>query len=106
MALTRYMTKKKIDKETQARIRKYLEYIIESRRNHDGHDESILTLLSANLRRELMTQVNGKLLKDNSLFAYKFSTKFLALLSTHLTEKTVAPEEIIFRVTNSRLLVN
>ena len=107
MALTRYMNKKKIDKETQARIRKYLEYITEARRTHDGYDEEInriLQKLSTNLQSELMTQVKGKILKDNSLFRYRFSSKFLALLSTHLLEKTLSPEEILFKVLLLQLL--
>lgn len=92
------MSKKKVDKETQARVRKYLEYIMESQRINKSQDESILTDLSDNLKSELLTQVNGKVLKEVSLFTTFFSSKFLSALSTCLKEKTYSPEEIIFNV--------
>ncbi len=92
------MSKKKVDKETQARVRKYLEYVMESQRLNKSQDESILSDLSDNLRGELLTQVNGKVLKEVSMFTTYYSSKFLIALSTCLKEKTYSPEEIIFNV--------
>lgn len=92
------MMKKNIDKETQARIRKYLEYVMETERRNRNHDESMLSMLSMHLRQELLIQINGKLLKENTLFSASFSSKFLNMLSTHLVERTYSPEELIFQV--------
>ena len=99
--LNRYMMKKNIDKQMQARVRKYLEYVIETQRMHKNQDEVVLSMLSTNLREELLNQVNGKVLKENQLFSSKFSSKFIVELSGFLVEHVYSPEEIIFKVTSS-----
>jgi len=94
--ITKFMQRKGLTKEVQARVRKYLELMLENEDGIQRDEAELLELLSENLREEVFQQINGKFLNDTPSFHGNFSTRFLHSLSTHLVENTFSPEEIIY----------
>ena len=92
------MVKKEVSKKTQTKVRKYLDYILETENDNRIQDENILSILSENLKNEILREINGKVLRENALFHHNFGTKFLAVLYNHLEEITFTPSEVIFDV--------
>jgi len=96
--ITKYMTEKGLVKDTQNRIRKYLEFYLgkENATKTEGND--ILQFLSENLKEEIIKEVNAKILDDCYMFSSNFRRKFLYLVSRCLMEKSFGPDEIIYHV--------
>ena len=63
---------------------------------HD--DEEFFDLLSQNLKDEIISEVNGKILAESKLFSVNFTAKAASRLATHMKEAFASPEEVIFDV--------
>lgn len=93
------MKREKIDFELQGRVRKYLEYIMDSEKNDEKQSE-LLNKLTANLKRELLVQSQSKFLFAIPLFSRNFSAATIEDLSLFMKKLKFSPEEIIFNVKN------
>lgn len=91
------MKKEKIDFELQGRVRKYLEYIMDSEKNADKETE-LLNKLTTNLKREVLIQSNSKFLFAHPLFSKNFSKKTIEDLSLVMKKLKFSPEETIYKV--------
>ncbi|KAL4499048.1 hypothetical protein ABPG72_016950 [Tetrahymena utriculariae] len=91
-----YMMRRKITKQTQIKILKYLEYIHSS--SEAGHQKGyeILNLLSKRLRDVVYKEYYGRILIQYKLFSRKFSEKFLKTLSLYMREQTLGPGEVLY----------
>ncbi|KAL4449972.1 hypothetical protein ABPG74_015091 [Tetrahymena malaccensis] len=91
-----YMMRRKITKQTQIKVLKYLEYIHSS--SDAGHQKGyeILNLLSKRLRDVVYKEYYGRILIQYKLFSRKFSEKFLKTLSLYMREQTLGPGEVLY----------
>lgn len=94
--ITKYMNEKGLAKDTQNRIRKYLEFYLDKENTMRTESEDILHFLSDNLKDEIIKEVNAKILCDCYMFSSNFRRKFLYTVSRSLIEKSYGPDEIIF----------
>ena len=92
------MTRKRLSRGVQMRVRKYLEYILEGEMVHRQHEEKLLGMLSEQLKDEIVAEINVKALMDLKVLSLSFTQRFLAKLARELKDFTLSPEEIIFRV--------
>ncbi|KAL4497341.1 hypothetical protein ABPG72_011276 [Tetrahymena utriculariae] len=94
-----YLDNKKIKLELKIRIRKYLEYIYESKQKNQIDETNLFSKLSSSLRNELIHQINEKIINDCHLFSKLFNQQnleqFLFQISINLLEKITIPEETI-----------
>jgi len=96
--LTKFLNKNEVDINFQRKIKQYMEFKLDHERTLRDSDQVILDSISGSLKGELLRQINGKVLKNNTLFQKAFGSHFLLSLSMGLDEKVLAPDEIIFRV--------
>lgn len=92
------MDQKNLGKDIQARVKNYIEYMIESKRIHKHDEDQFMKLLSQNLKDEITIEVNGKILIECKLFSANFSHKCSMNLSKYMYEKFLSPEELVFDV--------
>ena len=89
------MQSRSISKALQTRIRRYVEYMNEEKKNGFSKGEyTIISSLSSNLRKELKIEAYSKYLNKIPCLKY-FSEEFLKNLCPLLKEETFAPEEFI-----------
>jgi hypothetical protein len=100
------MARKQLSKKTQNKVRKYLEYLIETENENKLLEENVLSTFSEGLRDEILKEINGKVLREQKLFQNNFGTNFLSQLYNYLEEKTFAPSEVIFNVNDIFLSFN
>ena len=93
-----YMQEKGLSKDIQSKIRRYLEFYLNKENAMKAKGDSILQLLSTNLKEEIIKEVNAKILDDTFMFSSNFRRKFLYLISKDLVEKSLTPDEIVFAV--------
>jgi potassium voltage-gated channel Eag-related subfamily H protein 6/hyperpolarization activated cyclic nucleotide-gated potassium channel 2 len=77
------------------KIRRYLEYVLENKKEQKIDESEVLNLLSKNLKDEVILHLNGQLIK--SLFVINKYDKFCILLTNIMREDTYNPNEIIFQ---------
>ena len=99
------MKRKSLSRPVQIRVRKYLEYILEGEMAHRQEEEELLKMLSAPLKDDIATEINVRALMDLKVLSSSFTKKFLRLVACELKEIALYPEEIIFRVSLSFLLL-
>lgn len=92
------MNQKSLGKNIQIRVKNYIQYMIESRMLYKHDDEEFFELLSQNLKDEIISEVNGKILAESKLFSINFTAKAAQRLATHMKEMFTSPEETIFEV--------
>ena len=59
--------------------------------------EQILRMMSKNIRDELKRSQYGKLMQNHYLFRQGYSAKFIENLVLRFQERTLAPEEVVYR---------
>ena len=96
--LTKYMTDKGLQKNTQSKIRKYLEFYLDRENAARIEGDTLMGMLSRKLQEEVVREVNAKILSDSHIFSSNFRRKFLHLVSKDLVEKSFGPDETIFYV--------
>ena len=95
-----YMKKRKINKQTQIKIRKYLEYMYEEEIN-EGISETTVEMignLPNKLKNELTIDYYGNLLKSIPLLKSNFSTKFIEAICFEVKEFKFIPGDIVYNV--------
>jgi len=92
------MNEKGLSKDIQSKIRKYLEFYLDKENKLKTEGDSIMQLLSQNLKDEIIKEVNAKILNDIYMFSFNFRRKFLYLVSRDFTEKSFGPDDVIFKV--------
>jgi len=95
MAVNRYMRKKDLPKDLQFRVRRYLEYLWDNKKQNYLNEKEILSLLSEPLRDELYDHVHGSVIKSCPSFE-GLEMHFIGQLSKLLETETFAPGDVIF----------
>lgn len=95
--MNKYMSKKNITKQTQFRIREYLEYYWREQSEGDTEEEErIIAQLSDLLKHALAVEGNKIVLKDSSVFKNNFSDDVLDKTIQLIREIRYMPEQLIF----------
>ena len=96
-SINQYMKRKNLPYRIQLRVRKYLEYSWDS--NQTTLDEiQLFENMSITLKDEVITYVNGTVIKNINLFYYKFSSPLIQKLLFFFEEELYGPDENIFMV--------
>jgi hypothetical protein len=94
MFLNQFLIHKKIDASLRRRIRKYLEHVLENKKDNKIDESEVLSLLNKNLRDEICLHLNGQILKG--FHAFNKYEEFCILLTYVMKDETLNPNEIIF----------
>ena len=87
-----------VTKSLRAKVIQYLDYMNENQKHGKLAEEQVFSVLSESLKEEIRKDINGKVLRENTLFQQNFDVRFLSLLSYKLEERTFSPGQIIFDV--------
>ena len=83
--------------ELQSRVRKYLKYNQQHETNSDAENQ-ILNKLNKSLKKELLIESFGKLLKEIPFFKDNFSSGTIEKLSFFMRKRQLSPEEFLYYV--------
>ena len=98
------MKKKKVKKELQIKIKKYLEYALEIETSIDSNEAYLNAYLNDSLKNELIHEIHGKTLFNSPLFSV-FDLGLLARVAHIVEEIFYSPEDTIFLVNNKLSVV-
>ena len=95
--MKKYLRKKKTPKKLQSRIRKYLNYVWDAERSVI-HEKELYASLSSSLKSDVVTLVNGSILKNIPILFKNLSRLFLKKVVFIISEQICGPEERILTV--------
>ena len=99
------MTNYKVDFELQSRVRKYLEYTLKNQTNSEA-ELIILKKLNKSLKKELLMESIGKLIKEIPFFKNNLSENSIEKLTFSLKKIELTPEEFLYTVINYYIKLN
>jgi hyperpolarization activated cyclic nucleotide-gated potassium channel 2 len=94
-AINKFMVHNEIPHITRKKVKRYLEHVIEYKRQFKLEEEEVLGMLSENLSLELQAHLNGSKLHDTTVFK-NFDIIFLSQLTFCLKKEFYANEDYIF----------
>ena len=95
------MKRKQIDFELQAKVRRYLGFVLQEAVEESSEKESeLINKLSNSLKKELLLQANGNILMNSPILKKNFSTKTINKLTEVMIPMDYAAEDIIYEVGN------
>ncbi len=92
--LIHFLRKRKVDKFLIFKIRKYLEHVLENKKEHKIDEHEVLEILNKNLRDEIILHLNGQILKGFKLLN-RFE-EFCILIAYSMHTEVINPNENIF----------
>ena len=90
-----YMKKRGIPHELRARVRRYLNYTLESLKVKRFNDDTVLDLLSGPLKMEILAEITGNILGTCPKLG-NLSEKSIAALAKNMKKESFAENDIIF----------
>jgi hypothetical protein len=100
------MRRKHIDFELQGKVRRYLDFILREKGEENSEKEQdLIHKLSISLRRELLLEANGSILKNSPILKNNFSTKTIQRLTELMIPMDLAPEDYVYEVTRRKFLL-
>lgn len=96
VAVNSYMKKKRLPKELQFRVRRYLDYVWEMKKKQRLDEKQVLSLLSEPLRDEIYARINANVIKTCPVFRAAYESYFIAQLTRTIENETYAPGDVIF----------
>ena len=99
IAVNRYMKKVNLTNDLQFKVRSYLDFLFQSQNKSDLAEESIMQMLSLNLKDEIYTYLHGNIINSCSFFKLDTSLSKAVLSQIHriLKFETFAPKDIVFK---------
>ena len=99
IAVNRYMKKVNLTNDLQFKVRSYLDFLFESQNKSDLAEESIMQMLSLNLKDEIYTFLHGNIINSCSFFKLDAELGKAVLSQIHriLKFETFAPKDIVFK---------
>lgn len=95
--LNQMMTRKKLGRELQNKIRNYFHYVYKTENKKQIEQENaMLGKLSKEIQNEIILNSNACILKQSKFFCNNFSEEFLQQLVFKMKPKLYSPDEIIF----------
>ena len=104
--MKKYMDDKGLKKETQDRVMRYATYYLGRENISKIKDSDLMQFLSENLKEDIITEVNVKILSNCSVFSYNFGRPFLSAVAKELLERSYGPDEYIFGVISREIVLS
>jgi hyperpolarization activated cyclic nucleotide-gated potassium channel 2 len=95
VSVNSYMKSKRLGKDLQLRVRRYLDYLWEKKKKNKIDEKEVLELLSEPLRDEIYGYINAYIVRTCKVFE-SFDDTFVAQLTRSLDSETFAPGDQIF----------
>ena len=92
------MIRKEIPKELRLKIRRYLEYILNSKKTIKVDQEEVFAVLNKNLEIKMRALLNGRILKNIKVFE-SFDIDLMSDISKQFKKQTFAMDDNIIVVT-------
>jgi hypothetical protein len=93
--INRFMVHNNLPRRYRTKVRHYLDYVIDYKKQFKLEEEEVLEMLSENLKYELVVHLNGKMLQDTSCFK-NFDVYFLSQLTFVLQKQTFTNDDNVF----------
>lgn len=77
-------------------VKKYFEYLNDEQLEDNEAGDIMLNQLVGRLKKDVLLDIYGKIIKSEKIFRLNFSEDFLDELALKMKEKRLAPEEIIY----------
>jgi CRP-like cAMP-binding protein len=97
MYVDQYLKNKHLSNTVRTKVRRYLEHVLENKREQKIDESEILSLLNKNLKEEVIMHLNGLLLKNGTFATINRFDEFCLLLTNVMREETLNPGDIIFQ---------
>ena len=97
MMINKYLIEKDISEKLRVKIKIFLEHRLETKMEHKLDENEVLGLINKNLKEEIITEINKKL-----LIKFKFFNNFEQLsmkMTKIIKDETISKNEVIFEVT-------
>ena len=95
MQINDFMIHNHIPRDFRTKIRMYLTYLLDNKKEFKLEEEDVLDMLNENLRLEMIVHLNGKMLHSTSLFK-SFDIAFVSELTFVLKRETFTIDENVF----------
>jgi hypothetical protein len=95
MDINQFMIYHNVPSEFRIKVKRYLDYLVDYKRQYKLEEEEVLSMLNENLVLELIINLNGKMLHNTPLF-HRFHLQFLSDLTFALKKETFVGNEHIF----------
>jgi len=86
---------KQIPKYLRLKVRRYLEYMFEYKKQYKLSEIEVLNMLNENLKDQVIVHLNGRMLKNTAIFAV-FDFRFLSEVTFLLVNETYSMDDHIF----------
>lgn len=95
MQINDFMIHNKLPREFRSKVRMYLNYILDNKKEFKLEEEDVLKMLNENLRIEMIVHLNGKMLHSTAIFK-GFDLGFISELTFVLKRETFSMDENVF----------
>ena len=86
---------KQIPKYLRLKVRRYLEYMFEYKKQYKLSEVEVLNMLNENLKDQVIVHLNGRMLKNTQIFSV-FDFRFLSEVTFLLVNETYSIDDHIF----------
>lgn len=86
---------KQIPKYLRLKVRRYLEYMFEYKKQYKLSEIEVLQMLNENLKDQVIVHLNGRMLKNTRIFS-KFDFRFLSEVTFKFSNETFSMDDHIF----------
>ncbi|EAR84285.2 cation channel family protein (macronuclear) [Tetrahymena thermophila SB210] len=95
--IQRYLNRKNVNISLKSRVRSYLVFLYKEQKDRNQEaEEKVFQKLSNKLRREIVQEINGKIVNSCGIFTKNFSSSTINKIIFAMKECVVSPNEIIF----------
>ncbi|EGR33240.1 hypothetical protein IMG5_058280, partial [Ichthyophthirius multifiliis] len=98
--LSGYLTERGVNNNLIVKIKKNFEYLYKEQvKKYEVH-QSLLDNLNSTLKKEVQKEIYYKILLQQKFFKLNFTDDFIKELATHIKQKNLMPEEVVFDFEN------
>lgn len=87
----------KLPKEFRVKVKRYLDYLTEYKKQYKLEEEDVIVMLSESLKLQLIIHLNGRMLHSTTIFKH-YDVVFLSELTFLLKKEIFSVDDQIFRV--------
>ena len=92
------MEERGFEQHLQNKIRKFLTYVWKYENQEKLETQALLQMIPNSFQDEVLTALNGKIVRESTIFKQNFSNKLITKLSLLAKEMTYPPDFIIYEV--------
>ena len=93
--VNQFLMYKQIPKYLRLKVRRYLEYMFEYKKQYKLSEVEVLNMLNENLKDQVIVHLNGRMLKNTRIFGM-FDFRFLSEVTFLLVNETYSMDDHIF----------